>query len=307
MLTTDNQIWYEKYRPQRVDDMVLPPGIIQKLKEFLEKPYHLLLCSLTPGTGKTSTVNSLVKEGQFEALFINASLDNGIDTLRSKIVQFASTESINGKDKIVIWDECDSMSHPAQNACRGIIEEFSTNCKFIATCNYVSKILPAIVNRFCVIDYDKLYQNQQVMIPLVFNRLKYILDNENISYNVSDLQNVIKATYPSLRSAVGALQKSVTGNKLDLQVDSFAEFSDLAEAIKSKNYSQIVKSAFVLSNADGFYSWAFDRLNKLASQAVNPNAYIILAKYQYQGAFARDAKLNLVACCVELASISVVL
>ena len=106
MLTTNNQIWYEKYRPQRVDDMVLPPGIIQKLKEFLEKPYHLMLCSLTPGTGKTSTVNALVKEGQFEALFINASLDNGIDTLRSKIVQFASTESINGKDKIVIWDEC---------------------------------------------------------------------------------------------------------------------------------------------------------------------------------------------------------
>lgn len=207
----------------------------------------------------------------------------------------------------IITHNCDNLTQTAQSACRGLIEEFSNNCKFIATCNYISKVIPAVVNRFCVIDFDKLYQNQQVMIPLVFNRLKFILDNENVSYDIKDLQNVIKATYPSLRSAVGALQKSITNGKLDLQLDSFAEFNDLAEAIKSKNYVSIVKSAFVLSNAEGFYSWAFERLNKLSSQAVNPNAYIILAKYQYQGAFARDAKLNLVACCVELASIGVIL
>lgn len=106
MVITQSDIWYEKYRPQNIDDLVLPDFLKAKLKEFIQKPYHLLLTSTTPGTGKTSTVNAIIKEGGFEALFINASLDTGIDTLRSKVQQFASTESVNGKDKIVVLDEC---------------------------------------------------------------------------------------------------------------------------------------------------------------------------------------------------------
>lgn len=106
MVTTQSDIWYEKYRPQNVNDLILPEFLKAKLKEFIDRPFHLLLASTTPGTGKTSTVNAIIKEGGFESLFINASLDTGIDILRSKVQQFASTESINGKDKLVVLDEC---------------------------------------------------------------------------------------------------------------------------------------------------------------------------------------------------------
>lgn len=106
MVITQSDIWYEKYRPQNINDLILPDFLKAKLKEFIDKPFHLLLASTTPGTGKTSTVNALIKEGGFEALFINASLDTGIDILRSKVQQFASTESVNSKDKLVVLDEC---------------------------------------------------------------------------------------------------------------------------------------------------------------------------------------------------------
>lgn len=299
-ISPNNQIWYEKYRPQNINDLILPENIKSKLREFLQKPYHLLLSSPTPGTGKTSTVNALIKEGGFESLFINASLDNGVDTLRSQVVQFASSESVNGLDRIVILDEIDNQSQFAMAALKGIIEEFSNNAKFIATCNYASKILPAIVNRFCVFDYEKIYQDTQTMIPGIFNRLKFILENENITYNPEDLKNLIKQTYPSFRLAVGSLQQSVTNGKLELQVDTFAEFDSILKAIKENNYPELVKTIYALGSIEGFYTWMFERVNKATN--LKPNLFVVLAKYQYQDAFARDKKLNLIACCTEIIS-----
>lgn len=297
LVNNSHVIWYEKYRPQCIDDLVLPQTYKQKYKEFIAKPYHLLLSSLTPGTGKTSTVNAIIKEGQFESLFLNASLDNGIDTLRSRIQHFASTQSLNDKAKIVVLDEIDNLSQQAMAGLRGFIEEFSANCAFIGTCNYPSKILPAIVNRFCHFDYDAIYRDSQTMIPLVFERLKFILSNENITYQDADVVETIKNCYPSFRDCIGSLQKSVTNGAIQLQISNFKDFDDIINAIKSKNYETILKSVYQVSNAESFYSYCFDYVNK---NLTNSNVYVILAKYQYQNAFARDPKLNLVACCVEL-------
>lgn len=294
-----HEIWYEKYRPQNINDLILPEPVKTKLKEFIEKPFHLLLVSKTPGTGKTSTASALVKEGNFESLFINASLDNGIDTLRSRVIQFASTESVNGKDKIVICDEIENYSQNAGLALRGLIEEFSGNCKFIATCNYISKVLPAIVNRFCVFDYDKIYEDAKTMIPLIYERLKFILNNENVDYVSEDIIKAIKGTYPSFREAIGILQKSTISGKFEI-TEVGSDYGEIWEAIKTKNYENIVKAVYKCSNPDGFYTWAYEKLN--ADTARKPTDYVSLAKYQYQGAFARDTSLNLIACCVELAS-----
>lgn len=301
MQVQDNhQIWYEKYRPQRIDDLVLPESLKTQLKDFLENPYHILLHSQTPGTGKTSTVNAIIKEGGFEALFINASLENGIDTLRSKVIQFATTQSVNDKDRIVVLDEIDNQSQSAANALRGVIEEVSKNCKFIATCNYPSKIPQPIVNRFSIFDYDKIYSDTSTMIPLIYKRLEFILNYEKVEFTPEDIKNTIKATYPSFRDAIGSLQKSVVNNKIELQVDVFAEFSDILDAIRAKDYTKLIQSTYKIANVDGFYSWGFSKVNNLSG--INPEIYVILAKYQYQGAFARDQKLNLVACCTEIIS-----
>ena len=107
MITNDKEIiWMEKYRPQRIEDLVLPDHYINSFKEYIKNPRNILLTSETPGTGKTSISNAIIKEGQFECLFINASLDNGIDTLRGKIRQFASSIAFNDKCKLVVLDEC---------------------------------------------------------------------------------------------------------------------------------------------------------------------------------------------------------
>lgn len=203
----------------------------------------------------------------------------------------------------IITHNCDNLnSNSAQPALRGMIESFSNNCKFVITCNYLSKIIPPIVNRCCVFNYDKIWDDMKTMVPLMFERLNFILKNEGINYKPEDLQQVIRACYPSFRDAIGTLQKSTWGNDLRVEVDIQAEFETILNAIKASNYDEIVKAVYSLANVDGFYSWLFNYVNKQPSASVNPMIYVTLAKYQYQHSFARDPKLNLVACCVEIAS-----
>lgn len=303
-------IWYEKYRPQLVQDLVLPDKILKKFQEFIEKPTHILLSSVTPGTGKTSTVNAIIRESGLESIFINASKDNSIDLLRGKILQFASTESFDNRKKIVVLDECDGFSDSAQSALRGFIEEFSSNCVFIITCNYLTKLIPPIVNRFEVYNFDEIFRDTNSTVPLIFKRLKFILDNEKIEYTDADVLQVIRNYYPSIRQMVGVLQKSVIPNdvqtdkigKLEITLTSNEDFTNLLEAIRKKDFESIIKAVYSITNSDGFYTWAFNQIRLLKSPS---QAIITLAKYQYQNAFVRDKQLNLGACCTELMGIGV--
>ena len=303
-INENHQIWYEKYRPQLVEDLVLPNHYTKVFKSWIQNPTHILLASITPGTGKTSTMNALIRESDMESLFINASLDTGIDVLRSKIMQFASTESLNGKKKVVILDEADNFNaNSSQPALRGLIEEFSINCVFILTCNYLSNIIEPIRNRFEIYDFDKIIQdNSKEIIPLIFNRLKFILDNEKITYKDSDIIDTIKACYPSFREMIGTLSKCSKTGTLILQVSKDSDFQTLVEYIVKKDYESILKQCYQISNCEGFYSWLFNDIKKIKSK---PQVILTIAKYQYQNAFARDKNLNLAACCAELMNIGV--
>lgn len=202
----------------------------------------------------------------------------------------------------IVTHNCDNMSPNGMSALRGMLEAFSSNCKFVITCNYLSKVIPPIVNRCCVFNYDKIWDDMKAMVPPMFERLNFILKNEGINYKPEDLQQVIKACYPSFRDAIGTLQKSTCGNELKLEIDVQAEFSAVLDAMKSKIYDNVIKSVYGIANIDGFYSWLFNYANKQPSANTNPMLYVTLAKYQYQHSFARDPKLNLVACCVEIMS-----
>lgn len=304
-MTIDNRhdIWVEKYRPQKIDDLILPQNYLNKFKEYLKKPSNILLCSTTPGTGKTSTLNAIIKEGNFESLFINASLENGIDILRGKIQQFASTESFDSKPKIVVLDEVDNFTDNAQGALRGFIEEFSINCRFILTCNYVSKIIPAIVNRFEMYDFDEITSsnssNKEILTKL-FNLLKNILENEKIEYEDSNIINVIKNYHPSIRGMISCLQRSSIEGKLNLNIQKDNDFTEIIEYAKKRDFNGLMKTIYNLSNADKFYEFAFKSINEFVTNQNKPNTLIILAKYQYQNAFVRDKNLNLAACLMEL-------
>lgn len=306
VINESQNIWYEKYRPQRVEDLILPKEYIEKFKAFVSEPRHILLTSVTPGTGKTSTLNAIIKESGVESLFVNASLDTGVDVLRGRIHQFASTESVDGRKRIVVLDEIDNATSAMQAALRGFLEEFSVNCVFILTCNYKSKILPPIVNRCECYDFDDIFRDAQTLIPLIFERLTFILNNEKISFENADVVETIRGYYPSIREMVGVLQKSVVlkDNKksLDLKVSKYEEFDDLFTKIQSKDFEGMTKQIQVFTNPDGFYTWLYKKIRTLK----NPSqALIIIAKYQYQNAFVRDHNLNLAACCAELMNLGV--
>lgn len=298
-------IWMERYRPQKVQDIILPSLMKNKFQKYADNEDipNLLLNSSKPGTGKTSTAHALIKEINGEALFINASMENGIDLLRSKITKFASTVSFDDKLKIIVLDEADALQPGAQDAFRGVIEAFSDNCRFILTCNYAEKLLDPIKNRLEIYDFDNL--NKQEMVKPIFERLKAILENENITYNPKDLVPIINTYYPSIRSMIGALQKfSSTGTFIldNDELDGSNKYLEIIELIKSKDFISTINKINDLASPTNMYTYMYKNLN-LFSQNVLPKLVITIAKYQFQDASVRDKSLNMSACATEIMSL----
>ena len=194
-------LWVEKYRPKTLDDCILPKKIKEDLQAFIEKGDipNLIFHSRNSGVGKTTVARALVDQLGYDVLFINASLENGIDVLRNKIATFASTVSLVASKKCVILDEADQLSQAMQPALRGFIEQFSTNVRFIFTCNYVNKLLPAILSRCAVIDFNIPSAERKELMKMSLARLEYILRNEGKEYNQKAVAKVLVAHFPDLR------------------------------------------------------------------------------------------------------------
>lgn len=303
MIINDKEIiWAEKYRPQRIEDLILPDEYLKKFKTMLENPKNVLLVSSNPGLGKTSTANAIVKESGMESLYINASLESSIDVLRGKVKQFASTSSFDGRKKIVIYDEFDGFSDQAFSGLRSSIEEFSSNCLFIATCNYMNKIPEPIVNRFEVYDFDKIFEyNKNIIFKKIVIKLIQILKNENIEFNQEDIVKLVDLKYPSIRGMLIMLQSNMIDNKLQLSEITLKDtYQDLLDLMKSRNFELMIKKVYEIVNPDGFYTWLFNHIDKVSQKS---QVILTIAKYQFQSANVRDKNLNLGACCVELAAL----
>lgn len=303
MIINDKEIiWAEKYRPQRIEDLILPDEYLKKFKTMLENPKNILLVSSNPGLGKTSTANAIVKESGMESLYINASLESSIDVLRGKIKQFASTSSFDGRKKIVILDEADGFSENSHSAMRGMVEEFSSNCLFISTCNYINKIPEPIVNRFEVYDFDKIFEyNKNIIFKKIVIKLIQILQNEKIEFNQEDIVKLVDLKYPSIRGMLMLLQSNTTDNKLQFSEITLKDtYQDLLDLMKSRNFELMIKKVYEIVNPDGFYTWLFNHIDKVFQK---PQVILTIAKYQFQSANVRDKNLNLGACCVEIAGL----
>jgi replication factor C small subunit len=219
-----NSLLVEKYRPKTLDDIVLTEEerqYFESLKTKEEIP-HLLFAG-SPGTGKTSLSKIIVTDIlDCQYLYINASDENGIDTIRSKVVGFSQTKSIDGKLKIVLFDECDALSLESQKALRNITEEYSNNTRFIFTCNYLFKIIPALQSRCQIF-------NLTPPLDKVLNRIVHILKQEGITVTDEEkprLIELIRSGYPDMRRIVNDIQKfSYTGSLIikDTHVKSIAE------------------------------------------------------------------------------------
>ncbi len=308
MLSIDEKeyLLIEKYRPKNLDDIVITESLRTQAKKWVkdgEIP-NLLLSSKIPGTGKTSFAHTLIHETDAEALFINASLYPNIDILRNKVQGFAMTASFDGRAKIVVLDEADSLnSTSTQKALRGFIEEYSKNCRFILTCNYKDKIIEPIQNRLIEIDFDLMFNaNKKELIKQMYLRTKSILEHEKIQFNQDDLLYLVGHFYPSSRTVINKVQEFNTNgtlliNKVD--IDTTKINKDLIDAIKAKDFNKIRLKISKMSDPGGIFTTIYENIEEF-NQDKRPSIVITCAKYSAWNSQVRDRLVNAVACAVEI-------
>jgi DNA polymerase III delta prime subunit len=303
----DQFLWVEKYRPQKIDDCVLPESLKDTFKQYIaqgELPHFLL--SGTAGVGKTTVAKALCNEIGAEYIMINGSEESGIDTLRIKIKGFASTVSLTDSPKIVIIDEADYLqANSTQPALRSFIEEFSSNCRFIFTCNFKNRILEAIHSRCACIDFKIDNKDKQVLLGLFFKRATQILKQEGIEFDQKVVAELITKYFPDYRRVLNELQRYSVSGKIDSGIlvnMSQESFKDLIKLMKEKNFTEVRKWVGKNSDSDtvALFRELYDTSVTNMTQESIPQLVLILADYQYKAAFVADHELNIMAALTEI-------
>lgn len=302
----EHLLWVEKYRPKTIQECILPDAIKSTFQEYVNrKEIPNLLLSGSAGVGKTTIAKALCNEVGCDYIIINGSDESGIDVLRNKIKNYASSVSLAGGRKVIIIDEADYLNaNSTQPALRGAIEEFSSNCSFIFTCNFKNRIIDPIHSRCSVVDF-KINGSKAKMAAQFFKRVEWILEQENITYSKDVVAAVITKHFPDNRRVLNELQRySVSGtidsgilsNVADVQLDS------LITSLKDKDFASTRK--WVTNNLDNdpvkLYRKLYDGLYEVLKPQSVPQLVLILAKYQYQAAFVADHEINTIACLTEI-------
>ena len=302
-------IWVEKYRPQTIDECILPENIKKTFSDFLNRgEIPNMLLSGPPGVGKTTVAKALCKQLGVDYYVINGS-DEGrfLDTVRNNAKNFASTVSLasEAKHKVIIIDEADNTTSDVQLLLRASIEEFNNNCRFIFTCNYKNKIIEPLHSRCVVVEFGGQGKQKQKIAVEFFNRLVSILDIERIEYDKKVLAELVNKHFPDWRRVLNECQRYSVSGKLDSGI--LAAFSDVAvddliKNLKTKNFPEVRK--WVNSNMDNDTSVLFRRIYDSLYESLVPNtvpaAVLVIAKYQYQMAFVADQEINMLACLTEI-------
>ena len=290
----DHLLWVEKYRPKKVEDCILPDTIKTTFQEYVnKKEIPNLLLSGSAAVGKTTIAKALCEEVGCDYIVINGSDESGIDVLRTKIKHYASSVSLSGGRKVIIIDEADYLNpNSTQPALRGAIEEFSSNCSFIFTCNFKNRIIGPIHSRCSVVDF-KINGNKAKMAAQFFKRVEWILEQEKIKYDKEVVAAVITKHFPDNRrilnelqrySISGVIDKGILSNITDIQLDN------LVKGLKEKDFAVVRK--WVTSNLDNdptrIYRKLYDTLYEQLKPNSVPQLVLHLAKYQYQAAFVAE-------------------
>ena len=302
-------LFVEKYRPQVIDDCILPDETKKTFKEFVAKgEIPNLLLAGPPGIGKTTIAKALCNELGADYYVINGS-DEGrfLDTVRNQAKNFASTVSLTGssKHKVIIIDEADNTGNDVQLLLRANIEAFYNNCRFIFTCNYKNKIIEPLHSRCAVIDFTIKGKQRVQLAGSFFQRLQSILDAEKIEYDEKVVAELVSKHFPDFRRVLNECQRYSTGGKIDSGIlASFSDISvnELIKHLKEKNFTEVRK--WVVTNLDNDSSLilrrVYDTLYDSLVPGSIPAAVLIIAKYQYQIAFVADQEINLLAALTEI-------
>ena len=299
-------LWVEKYRPSRIEDCILPEQVKEQFQQFISKgEVPNLLLSGSAGTGKTTIARALCNELGCDYIVINGS-DEGrqIDTLRTKIKQFASAVSFEGKTKVVILDEADYMNRDSvQPALRAFIETFSENCRFIFTCNYANRLIEPLHSRTTVIDFKLAPSDRPVLASKFLKRMEYILGTEGVDFSQRVLAELLNKHFPDYRRVINELQRYSVGGKIDEGIlSNFQEINakQLLESLREKDWKKMRQ--WVANNVDtdpqGIFRQIYDIL--LPEVKSIPQVVLLIADYQYKAAFVADQEINLTACLTEI-------
>jgi DNA polymerase III delta prime subunit len=300
-------LWVEKYRPTRIDECILPDNLRNTFKEFVKtKSIPNIILSGTAGVGKTTVAKAMLEEIGATYMMINGSEESGIDVLRTKIKNFASTVSLEGGRKYIILDEADYLNpQSTQPALRGFMEEFHKNCGFILTCNYKNRLIEPLHSRCSNIDFTINNGDKVKLAEEFFQRILKILVLEDIKNEPKAVAELINKHFPDWRRVLNELQRySVTG-----QIDagiliniSEKNIGELMASLKGKEFTNVRK--WIVGNLDNdpirIYRRVYDALYDYLSPSTIPHAVVILGDYQYKAAFVADQEINLLACLTEL-------
>lgn len=304
---SDQYLFVEKYRPQSIDECILPEAMKKTFREFInsgELPNFLFTGGA--GVGKTTVAKALCNEVGAEYLFINGSEESGIDILRTKIKNFASSVSLTNSKKVVILDEADYLNpNSTQPALRGFIEEFSNNCRFIFTCNFKNRIIEPLHSRCAVVEFKIDNSDKPKIMAQFFKRVVNILKNENIEFDQQVVAELVAKHFPDYRRILNELQRYSVSGKIDVGIlvnlgeESYAQ---LVKDLKAKNFTEVRK--WVGKNSDTESTELFRKLYDKAVDYLEPNTIpqliLILAEYQYRAAFVADREINTMAALTEI-------
>jgi DNA polymerase III delta prime subunit len=304
---SDQFLWVERYRPQTIDECILPANLKQVFCEYVEAgelPNFLFHGSA--GVGKTTVAKALCNEIGAEYMFINGSDESGIDVLRSKIRGFASSVSLTDAKKVVILDEADYLNpNSTQPALRAFIEEFSDNCRFILTCNFKSRVIEPLHSRCAVVDFKINGAEKKEVAGEFFKRVIGILRKENVEFDPKVVAELVQKHFPDNRRILNELQRYSVSGKIDsgIFVNLAGEsYKSLFKMMKDKDFGEVRK--WVAINSDGDTTRVFREIYDHASTLVDPTSQpqlvLILADYSYKSSFVSDHELNMMACLTEI-------
>lgn len=303
----DGQVlWAERYRPRQIADVILPRSTKQQFQSFVDnRNVPNLLLSGVSGVGKTTAAKAILDQLECDYTVINGSLNMGLDALRTNVQIFASSRSFSGNRKYVVIDEADGLSKQVQDGLRNFIDEFSSNCGFIFTCNYLNKITDAIRSRTSHVDFAIDKTERQRMAAQFYKRVTHILQQENVEFQPEVVVQLIEKHFPDFRRMLNELQKYSASGSIDSGIlTSLTEQSieRLFEILKAGKFTEM--RTWVAENTDVDSATIFRAIFDVAVEKIEmksiPAVVVMLADYQYKHAFVADPEINMTAFLSEV-------
>jgi len=300
-------LWVEKYRPNAIRDCILPDDLKKTFTEFVnDKHIPNLILSGGPGVGKTTVAKAMLEEIGVTYMMINGSEESGIDVLRTKIKNFASTVSLEGGRKYIILDEADYLNaQSTQPALRGFMEEFHKNCGFILTCNYKNRLIPPLHSRCSVVDFIIPKDQKPKLAQEFFARVQTVLTKENVKFDPKAVAELLNKFFPDWRRVLNELQRYSASGIIDAGIlvnISDSNINELMHSLKEKEFTNVRK--WIVQNLDNdpvrIFRRLYDNLYDFVDGSTIPHVVVIIADYSYKSAFVADQEINLLACMTEI-------